>query len=68
MAQHEALVNDEFERRLDAVIEKLQACQTEHSVKSCSLCEHYLACELRKSYVSAVYDSMSKGETGGFEF
>jgi len=68
MAQHDASAYDAFEQRLDAMIEKLKACQTEHSVKSCSLCEHYLACELRKTYVSAVYDSMSKGETGGFEF
>ena len=68
MAQHEASERDVFEQRLDAMIEKLKACQDEHGLKSCSRCERYLACELRKSYVSAVYDSMSKGETGGFEF
>jgi len=68
MAQHDASTYDEFEQRLDAMIEKLKACQKEHTVKSCSLCAHYIGCELRKTYVSAVYDSMSKGETGGFEF
>ncbi|MEJ2468925.1 MAG: hypothetical protein P8Y65_04005 [Campylobacterales bacterium] len=68
MASSDTAVRDEFEQRLDAMIEKLRACQNEHSVKSCSTCEHYLACELRKNYVAAVYDSMSKGETGGFEF
>jgi len=68
MAQSDVPRDDAFEQRLDAMIEKLKACQTEHAVKSCSRCEQYLACELRKSYVAAVYDSMSKGETGGFEF
>jgi hypothetical protein len=68
MAQSEGLEKDVFEARLDAMIEKLRACQAEHAVKSCSVCEKYLACELRKNYVAAVYDSMSKGETGGFEF
>ena len=68
MAHTESATEDKFEQRLDAEIEKLKACQAEHAVKSCSGCEHYLGCELRRSYVSAVYDSMSKGETGGFEF
>ncbi|MHC3994516.1 hypothetical protein ACXWTF_06765 [Thiomicrolovo sp. ZZH C-3] len=67
MAQSDA-EKDRFELQLDAMIEKLQACQAEHGVKSCSVCEHYLGCDVRKSYVAAVYDSMSKGETGGFEF
>jgi len=68
MAQSEAGEKDVYETRLDAMIEKLRACQSDHAVKSCSSCEKYLACDLRKTYVSAVYDSMSKGETGGFEF
>jgi len=68
MPQNDSALKDVFEQRLDAVIEKLKACQDEHGVKSCSLCEHYLACAVRREYVAAVYDSMSKGETGGFEF
>jgi hypothetical protein len=68
MAQSDPQTQDVFEARLDAMIEKLKACQADHAVKSCSGCGQYLACELRKTYVAAVYDSMSKGETGGFEF
>jgi hypothetical protein len=68
MAQNDPSKNDVFDQRLDALIEKLKACQAEHALKSCVGCEHILACELRRTYVSAVYDSMSKGETGGFEF
>ncbi|MDX1296185.1 MAG: hypothetical protein R3302_07955 [Sulfurimonadaceae bacterium] len=60
--------NDIFEQRLDEAIVKLQACQNDQSVKSCHDCEKCIGCETRQAYVQAVYDSMSKGETGGFEF
>ncbi len=57
-----------FEERLDAELAKMQQCQVEKAVKSCSQCEFYIGCDIRRAYVQAVYDSMSKGETGGFEF
>ncbi len=57
-----------FEQKLDAALATMQACQKEKGLKSCSLCEFYIGCETRRAYVQAVYDSMSKGETGGFEF
>jgi hypothetical protein len=59
---------DKFELYLDEMIIKLQSCQKEKGLKSCSMCEFYLKCELRTDYVKAVYNSMSKGDTGGFEF
>ena len=59
---------DKFEIHLDEMIAKLQQCQVDKNLKSCSLCEHYLDCELRNDYIKSVYNSMSKGETGGFEF
>ena len=59
---------DKFELHLDEMIIKVENCQKERKLKSCSLCEHYLSCELRREYVKAVYNSMSKGDTGGFEF
>ena len=68
MAQADDPRKDRYERRLDEMLQKLQACQREREVRSCSRCERYLACELRTAYVGAVYDSMSRGETGGFEF
>ncbi|SFV68780.1 hypothetical protein MNB_SM-4-1081 [hydrothermal vent metagenome] len=49
-------------------MKKLQACQVSKGHKSCSLCEFYFRCEIRDEYVKAVYNSMSKGDTGGFEF
>ena len=60
--------DDRFERRLDAAIARLQECQKQHEVASCNLCAHCIGCETRHAYVQAVYDSMSKGETGGFDF
>ncbi|MBU1658355.1 hypothetical protein KKG72_04800 [bacterium] len=59
---------DKFELHLDEMIIKIQMCQVKKDLKSCSVCEHYLDCELRSDYVKSVYNSMSKGETGGFEF
>ncbi len=59
---------DKFELYLDEMILKVQACQEQKSHKSCSVCKHYFGCELRDEYIKAVYNSMSKGETGGFEF
>ncbi|MCD6258753.1 MAG: hypothetical protein J7J31_04020 [Helicobacteraceae bacterium] len=59
---------DKFELHLDEMIIKVQECQKEKNLISCSKCEHYLECTLRTDYVNAVYNSMSKGETGGFEF
>ncbi len=59
---------DKFELHLDEMIIKVQECQKEKNLTSCSKCEHYLECTLRTDYVNAVYNSMSKGETGGFEF
>jgi len=59
---------DKFELHLDEMIKKVQSCQEEKKHESCSICEFYLDCQLRDEYVKAVYNSMSKGDTGGFEF
>jgi len=59
---------DKFELYLNEMILKLQKCQEDTKVTSCSNCEQYFTCELRTDYVKSVYNSMSKGETGGFEF
>lgn len=59
---------DEFELHLDKMLKELRECQSEKEFETCSLCELFLECELRKQYVDAVYNSMNKGYTGGFEF
>lgn len=57
-----------FIKKLKTSKEELEACQVTHGLQSCSKCEKYIGCELRKQYVKYVYDSMSQGQTGGFEF
>jgi len=46
----------------------LEKCQKEQQLSSCLKCEKLLECEVRDAYIKAVYDSMSKGKGGGFEF
>jgi len=60
--------NSEYEARLDEAIKILQECQEEKSVTSCYVCEKCIGCEIRTKYIRSVYESMSKGETGGFDF
>ncbi len=59
---------DEYEKNLEKFTINLQDCQNEKQTNSCLSCEKVLECDTREKYVQAVYDSMSKGESGGFEF
>jgi hypothetical protein len=59
---------DKWELQLNKELEKLKSCQTDKKVDSCLKCKEILECEVRKHYVQAVYESMNKGEDGGFEF
>ncbi len=59
---------DEWEIKLQAKLKELQTCQMSQQVESCLACQKLQACQLRDSYVHAVYASMNKGAGGGFEF
>ena len=59
---------DEYELRLEQKLRELQECQQEQNLDSCMKCDNIFSCELRKSYVESVYESMRKGQDGGFEF
>ncbi|MFA5501676.1 MAG: hypothetical protein WC253_03455 [Sulfurovaceae bacterium] len=61
-------VLDQWEEALQEAITSLQECQKSCNLTSCFDCEKLLDCEIRNNYVKAVYESMNKGETGGFEF
>ncbi|MCR1810631.1 hypothetical protein [Sulfurospirillum sp. hDNRA2] len=61
-------VSDIFEQTLQEKKSELQACQKAKNVLTCSDCDKMFECETRKAYVKAVYESMSKGQGGGFEF
>lgn len=60
--------SDSFEERLDKMIQEVKECQKSKGHVSCMKCEHLIGCDLRKQYVQVTYESMSKGEIGGFEF
>jgi len=59
---------DKFELHLNEMIKKVQESQKQKGVSSCSECSEFFSCAIRDEYVKAVYNSMSKGDTGGFEF
>ncbi|BCX79032.1 hypothetical protein [Campylobacter sp. 19-13652] len=59
---------DEYELRLDETIEELTQCHAKLGVRSCVDCEQVFTCKIRSAYVDAVYASMSKGASGGFDF
>jgi len=61
-------VIDEWDLKLDDKLLELKKCQKSNSLNSCKPCDKFFDCELRKKYVTAVYESMNKGSTGGFEF
>ena len=68
MSNHEDIVIDEWDIKLDEKIVELKTCQESNSLKSCTPCGQFFGCELRKRYVISVYESMNKGSGGGFEF
>jgi len=59
---------DEWQIALTHKKNELEACQVVQQVKSCMKCTKLLDCNIRDAYIKAVYDSMSKGAGGGFEF
>ena len=66
MNNQEAL--DVWDIKLGQQLHVLQQCQTSKNFSGCEPCEAFFNCEIRKTYVVAVYESMNKGSSGGFEF
>ncbi len=60
--------SSKYQQDLDAKKIALLKCQEEKNLKSCMDCEKLFECQIRKNYVNSAYASMSKGQTGGFEF
>lgn len=68
MDNQNELVLDEWEIKLEEKLVEIKECQISNSLESCTPCDKFFDCELRKNYVLAVYSSMNKGAGGGFEF
>ncbi len=60
--------SDIFEEALQEKKALVQSCQQDKQLATCSDCDRMFECDTRKAYVKAVYESMSKGQGGGFEF
>ena len=60
--------SDKWEQSLDEELAKLERCQLDRGLDSCLACLEFDECLIRNSYIKAVYESMSKGKGGGFEF
>lgn len=60
--------SSEFELKLDEAKQELTECQVSKNVESCLRCSELIGCPIRTQYVRSVYESMSKGSTGGFDF
>lgn len=61
-------MENNFEKELDNKLGELSACQQNKGVDSCLKCANLIGCELRNSYVDAVYQSMNSGSSGEFDF
>ncbi|MDR3346950.1 MAG: hypothetical protein LBS73_07220 [Campylobacteraceae bacterium] len=59
---------DEYHIKLKNEGDILTECQKSKSLESCFECDKIFECDVRKKYVKAVYESMSHGQGGGFEF
>ena len=59
---------DSFEAKLQEKTKELKSCQEEKNYTSCMNCDSFISCPTRRTYVLAVYESMNKGQGGGFEF
>ncbi len=60
--------HDEWDIKLQEKSELLKKCQESHNYTSCISCDKLLDCNIRDAYVTSVYQSMNKGQDGGFEF
>lgn len=59
---------DIYEEKLLQAMTILQQCQINKHLTSCMQCQEILSCPIRSSYVNSVYESMNKGNEGGFDF
>lgn len=61
-------MESDFDKELDIKLKELNECQQNNNVDSCLKCDKIIECEMRNSYVEAVYKSMNSGSNGEFDF
>lgn len=65
---NEKSLEDIFEEKLAQATNELKKCQNKHNFESCMNCDKIFNCNIRKNYVNAVFNSMSKGQNTDFNF
>ena len=61
-------LNNKYLLALEEATTRLKECQTSKDTNSCFKCLVGLDCSLRIDYVNKVYESLSKGKKGEFNF
>lgn len=59
---------DMFQENHMKAILALKQCQSSKNLQSCLKCPTLFTCDIRRQYVKAAYESMSKGQEGAFDF
>lgn len=68
MIEAEDSISDKYLLSLEEATTRLKECQTDKDTNSCFKCLVGLDCSLRIDYVNKVYESLSKGKEGQFNF
>lgn len=61
-------ISNKYLLSLEEATTRLKECQTSKNTNSCFKCLVCLDCSLRIDYVNKVYESMSQGRDGEFNF
>lgn len=66
--QNSSIQKDSYEIIFEDKLKLLKECQNSKNINSCMKCDKIFECDTRKNYVDATYQSMMKGQSGGFDF
>lgn len=68
MGEENSNKKDIYEQNFEEKLKILKECQNSKNLDSCMKCDKIFNCQTRKDYVDATYQSMIKGQSGGFDF
>ncbi|ASM38746.1 MAG: hypothetical protein SPI03_04635 [Campylobacter sputorum] len=68
MSEQDNIQKDSYDITFENKLKLLKECQNSKNIDSCMKCDKIFECQTRKDYVDATYQSMIKGQSGGFDF
>lgn len=57
-----------YEDKLDKHKKAITKCQQEKNLNSCYSCDKTFSCKTKRDYIRSVYENMSEGRIGDFDF